>query len=576
MSLKVARHNITKHAANGAADKLTHSSGKTRQLVLIHGWGMSSIVWDDWLPLLQQHCDVLCIDLPGYGLNGSHSLLDLEALLAALAAAIDDGSILLGYSLGGMIAAQLAQRFPQKVAALITLASNQRFVANEQWQAAMPSAVFEEFFASLRKNTSSTLKKFVGLQLHCAADTKTSLQLLRSKQETLSNQVLCHSLSQLAAIDNTAVLPAIACPGLYLFAQEDALVPATAASLFQSMRMNTVVIEDAPHALFLTHPQRVWNEIYQFLTEQQTARQKKSLDKKHIARSFSRAASTYDGVAELQRTVGEQLIQRVVQQLVQQVAQQTIELPVDIVVDLGCGTGFFASHLRDAYPDCKLIGVDLAEGMVKYAAAHHAADLWLCGDAENIPLADHSVDVIFSSLAVQWCEDNPRLFAEIERVLKPGGSCFFSTLGPNTLGELRAAWKQVDSYVHVNRFAEQAVIDRAINAAGFPGFPEAQSAEYTAASQSGWWEQTIVLEYDQLGQLTRELKALGAHNVNSGRQTGMTGKQRIRQLIAAYEQYRNGADKLPASYQVWYGLLQKPQLLTSLDSQLNPSYRETG
>lgn len=549
-------------------EKYSANSGAKLQMVLIHGWGMSSIIWHDWRPLLQQHCDIVCIDLPGYGLNSGHPLLELDALLSAIAEVVDDGAVLLGYSLGGMIATQLAQRYPQKVAALITLASNQRFVASEQWQAAMPLEVFENFFALLKNSAPQALKKFAGLQLHGAENTKTFLQLLRSKQEPISDQALCHSLCLLEAIDNTAVLPAISCPSLHLFAGEDALVPAEAALLLKAKGINAVVVEDAPHALFVMYPQQLCNKINEFLLGAQLAGQKKSLDKKQIARSFSRAASTYDGVAELQRQVGEQLMQ--------QLLPQASRASADVVVDLGCGTGFFAGHLRNAYPDCTLLGVDLAEGMVSYAAAHHSADLWLCGDAENLPLADQSVDVIFSSLALQWCEDNPRLFAEIARVLKPGGQCFFSTLGPNTLGELRAAWNQVDSYVHVNRFVEQAIIQRAINEAGFFMVPESPSAEYSASSPAGWVEQTVVLEYEQLGQLTRELKALGAHNVNSGRQAGLTGKQRIRQLIAAYEQYRNEAGKLPASYQVWYGLLQKLPAPDNADVQLTSSLRDTG
>lgn len=566
MSLNVVRYSASQPVVDGS---LTNSLGDTPQLVLIHGWGMSSIIWDDWLPLLQQHCDVLTIDLPGYGLNSSHPLLELDALLVAINTVIDNGAILLGYSLGGMIAAQLAYYFPQKYTALITLSSNQKFVADKHWPTAMPAVEYREFSTSLEKKPAQTLKKFSGLQLHCTANTKALLQVLRGKQEPVGDQILCHSLSQLEAIDNSTVLPAISCPALHIFAGEDALVPAQAALALKARQIDSLIIDGAPHALFLTDPQLVWNNINRFLIESQVVWQKKSLDKKLIARSFSRAASTYDGVAELQRKVGEQLLQ--------QLLQQPVEQPVDVVVDLGCGTGFFARHLRTAFPGCQLVGVDLAEGMVAHAGAHHTADLWLCGDAESIPLADNSVDVIFSSLAIQWCEDNPRLFTEVARVLKPGGCCVFSTLGPDTLGELRAAWSQVDSYVHVNRFVEKTVIEQAINAAVFFSSPiSRQSAGYSAYSQTDWLEQTIVLEYDQLSQLTRELKALGAHNVNSGRQTGLTGKQRIRQLIAAYEPYRNAAGKLPASYQVWYGVLHKSRQPCSPDWLLNPSLQNTG
>jgi malonyl-CoA O-methyltransferase len=234
----------------------------------------------------------------------------------------------------------------------------------------------------------------------------------------------------------------------------------------------------------------------------------------------------------------------------------------ELVLDLGCGTGFFSRHLRETFPQAKVVGLDLAEGMAQHASQHQQADNWLCGDAENLPLKDQCVDIIFSSLAIQWCEDNNALFAEVFRVLKPGGHFVFSTLGPNTLFELRDAWSAVDNYVHVNRFVEKSVIGSAVATSGFS----------EQALKDGLLEEMIVLEYENLKQLTRELKSLGAHNVNNGRQTGLTGKQRIRGLIDAYEQRRNANNKLPASYQTWYGSLEKPQVI--VDSVVKTQTKE--
>jgi malonyl-CoA O-methyltransferase len=216
-----------------------------------------------------------------------------------------------------------------------------------------------------------------------------------------------------------------------------------------------------------------------------------------------------------------------------------------MVLDLGCGTGYFSSALQAAFPAGHYFGMDLAEGMVTYAQQYQRGD-WLCGDAEKIPLADNSIDIIFSSLAIQWCEDLDSVFAEIARVLKPGGQFIFSTLGPDTLHELREAWRQVDDYVHVNRFVEQQVLDRAAKDSSLQ-----LADDYIQ-------QQEITLQYDTLKQLTAELKALGAHNVNSGRPAGLTGKNRMQKFIQAYERQRNTASMLPASYQVWYGRLSKP------------------
>ena len=261
-------------------------------------------------------------------------------------------------------------------------------------------------------------------------------------------------------------------------------------------------------------------------------------DKKQVARSFGRAAATYDSVADFQRKVGRSLFDMLPLS------------PAETVLDLGCGTGFFYSQLQQKFSGARVVGLDLAEGMLQYCAANQKGD-WLCADAENLPLADNSIDLVYSSLAIQWCENNDALFAELFRVLRPGGQVFFSTLGPDTLHELRRAWSTVDNYVHVNRFTEKVDLLAAIQQAGF----NKQQLLLT--------EQQVILEYETLRELTWELKGIGAHNVNSGRLVGLTGRKRMQTFIKGYEQQRNAKGLLPASYQVWLGRLIKPVDLSS-------------
>jgi malonyl-CoA O-methyltransferase len=250
--------------------------------------------------------------------------------------------------------------------------------------------------------------------------------------------------------------------------------------------------------------------------------------KPQIAESFSRAAVSYDSVAQLQRRIGHNLLESLEQKT------------VPVVMDLGCGTGYFAPLLIEQLRPEQLICFDLAQGMLEYARQTRATanTLWLCGDAESIPLADNSVDLIFSSLAIQWCENLPSLFSEVARVLKPGGRFLFSTLGPETLFELRDAWSAVDKFQHVNRFISFETL-------------EAQATEYL--QQVSLREDREVLLYDQLRELTTELKGIGAHNISAGRQSGLTGKARISAFKQAYEQFRGVEGKLPATYQVFYG-----------------------
>ncbi|BBB25334.1 malonyl-ACP O-methyltransferase BioC [Amphritea japonica] len=250
--------------------------------------------------------------------------------------------------------------------------------------------------------------------------------------------------------------------------------------------------------------------------------------KPQIAESFSRAAVSYDNVAQLQRRIGHNLLESLDQK------------SVPLVMDLGCGTGYFAPLLTEQLRPEHLICFDLAQGMLEYAKQTRvtANTLWLCGDAENIPLADSSVDLIFSSLAIQWCENLPSLFSEVARVLKPGGRFLFSTLGPDTLFELRDAWSEVDKFQHVNRFISFETL-------------QAQATEYL--QEVSLREDREVLLYDQLRELTTELKGIGAHNISAGRQSGLTGKARISAFKQAYEQFRGAEGKLPATYQVFYG-----------------------
>jgi malonyl-CoA O-methyltransferase len=256
-----------------------------------------------------------------------------------------------------------------------------------------------------------------------------------------------------------------------------------------------------------------------------------SFNKQQISGSFSRAASHYDSVAGLQRKVGSYLLE------LQPTHWQ------GRLLDLGSGTGFFSLPLAQL-PNTRVLALDLAPGMLNFARASrpHPNIDYLCADAEQLPLADSSIDGLFSSLAVQWCQNPQRLFAELARVMRPGACALIATLGPDTLYELRDAWAAVDDYQHVNRFESQQNIDAAL-VSGF---------EIVRFEQ-----QRIVLQFDQLKQLTDELKGLGAHNLNPGRQQSLSGRQRIKAFRSAYEQLRNEQGKIPATYQVFYYRLQR-------------------
>lgn len=502
----------------------------TPELVLLHGWGLSSVVWQPLLPALRELAHVTTIDLPGFGGSAAVPMDSLDNLLAALLAEMPEQSVLVGFSLGGMLAVQLASRFTHRVQGLMTLASNALFTADVTWPTAMAQATFEGFYQSAEQSLALTLKRFLALQAKGDRDEKALLKQLRglATADVIEQQPALSLLALLANLDNRQALSSLATPSVHLLAANDQLVPQAAGDSLVALGQSVQLVDNAGHGLFLSHPETCLKALADLLAQLPAARR---CQKAAVARSFSRAAATYDDVAELQRQVGEQLL-------------RYLPAQAETVMDLGCGTGYFLQALTRATDSQQLIAMDLAEGMLSFARSQHA-DLdccWLGGDAEAIPLADASVSVIFSSLAIQWCEDLPALFAEVKRILKPGGRFVFATLGPDTLDELRSSWRAVDDYVHVNRFEERAVLQSAMS-----GF---------AAQQLD--EQTITLTYQRLTELTRELKSLGAHNVNAGRRSGLMGKAKLKQFREAYESFRNQQGLLPATYQVWYGSVTKP------------------
>jgi len=254
-------------------------------------------------------------------------------------------------------------------------------------------------------------------------------------------------------------------------------------------------------------------------------------DKRQVAASFSRAAASYDSVAALQRQVGNQLLARL-----------PLDLQVASWLDLGSGTGYFSRALAAAFPQGDGIALDIAEGMLRHARPQGGARHFVAGDAERLPLRDAGLDLIFSSLALQWCEDFASVLGEARRVLRRGGTFAFSSLCVGTLQELRDSWQAVDGFTHVNRFRTLDTYQRLCRDSGL--------------QMLGLEVRPEVLHFADLRQLTHELKALGAHNLNPGRPGGLTGRARIRALVDAYEGYRQ-AEGLPATYQVVYGILRK-------------------
>lgn len=498
----------------------------SNDIVLLHGWSGASRSWQPLIPALQNIANVIALDLPGFGTSKEIPEFNLDAVIALIAARLPTKCVLIGWSLGGMLAVQLAARYPQKISHIITLAANAKFVTSRDYEAAMPPAVNRQFNKSFASDPHATLKLFSGLLAQGDVNERGLLKQVRILAEPENiNANWLQALELLARLDNREAFAQLTQAGLHLLAEKDALVPIAAIQSFAALnaRQEISVIPNAAHALHWSAPELVAQLVTDFLLRSAQP----ILDKKQVAHSFSRAAFTYDSVANLQRKVGEVLLQK----LAPNPAAQ-------IVLDLGCGTGYFTPQLQALFPQALVIGVDIAEGMLQFAREHHFPQRhWVCADAEFLPFATHSVDIIYSNFALQWCADLPRLLADLRRVLKPEGQCIFTTLGPATLHELKSAWRQVDAHVHVNQFHEPELLlnqlqQQALQLVAFEHKPE-------------------VMEFEQLSDLTRSLKALGAQNANRGRAAGLTGRKKIQAFKQAYENLRRN-NLLPATYDVFY------------------------
>ncbi|MDX1693251.1 MAG: malonyl-ACP O-methyltransferase BioC [Ketobacteraceae bacterium] len=255
------------------------------------------------------------------------------------------------------------------------------------------------------------------------------------------------------------------------------------------------------------------------------------IDKQAVALSFSRAAASYDAVANIQRWVIGRLLESMGP--MQQVQK---------ILDVGCGTGQLMMALQKQYQSPTVVGLDIAEGMTR-AATQRTGLPAVCGDAEAMPLPDQAFDLLVSSFALQWCPDLERVFSEARRVLQPGGRFYFALPVSGTLDELRDCWAQVDSdNSHVNEFYHGDDLVTAARKAGF------SHVSLRVQAQREY--------YPDLRAITSALKAMGAHNITQGRARQLTGKHKLKALVDAYEGYRTGKG-LPLTWQVGFGVLEK-------------------
>jgi malonyl-CoA O-methyltransferase len=286
------------------------------------------------------------------------------------------------------------------------------------------------------------------------------------------------------------------------------------------------------------------------------------IDKARARRSFGRAADTYDAAAILQKMVRQEMLSRL----------DLVKLSPAVILDAGCGTGLASHALQKRYAPSQVVSLDFAYPMLQKTRCtrgeagllHQLKNLMngsrenlLCADIEALPLADHSVGLVWSNLAVQWCNDLDTALTEFHRVMQPESLLMFSTFGPDTLRELRIASDVASgsSFTSVSRFIDMHDIGDALVRAGFSA-PVLDVERFT-------------LTYDDVTAVMRDLKSIGAHNATDGRARGLMGKAYFASLAQSYEQFRQNG-KLPATFEVVYAHAWRGQNKVTLQDGLSP------
>lgn len=252
-------------------------------------------------------------------------------------------------------------------------------------------------------------------------------------------------------------------------------------------------------------------------------------DRRRLRHAFGRAAPGYHAVAALQREVESRLLE--------QLAYLDERRPARIL-DLGSGPGRAAGAMKKRWPRAEVIAVDAALPMLREVPRH--TRFWrpvrrVCADVAQLPFPDQCADVLFSSLCLQWVDDLPAVLSEFRRVLRPGGLLLFTTFGPDTLAELRAAYLTAGTAPPVSPFATLQQVGDALLAAGFRD-PVLDRDLFT-------------LTYPDLRTLMRELKAIGAADARRERPRGLAGRERLHRATDAYETLRRDG-VLPSTWEV--------------------------
>lgn len=260
----------------------------------------------------------------------------------------------------------------------------------------------------------------------------------------------------------------------------------------------------------------------------------KIINKQQVRQHFSLHAREYDRYAKVQQVVARRLA----------LLLKEYQRPFGRALEVGCGTGMLSRQLLDLQPDMDLILSDIAHGMCQQVQENYPHQSVCALDAAALPFVEETFDLVTSSSVYQWLNDLPNAFAEIFRVLRPGGVLAIAFFGEKTLYELRNSHQAVllGKQSHVQSFPE-------INAVADALVREFQVLNLHAEFEIEW--------HENVSALLRALKKIGAQNASQKRPPGLASRQVMQQMMTHYNDVYGCEDGIPATYEVIYLLARK-------------------
>lgn len=258
-----------------------------------------------------------------------------------------------------------------------------------------------------------------------------------------------------------------------------------------------------------------------------------------IQNTFNRSAPTYDQAALLAQEVCHRLCEQL----------QFIHLQPKIILDLGAGTAYANRLLKKQYPQAQIISLDLAEKLIQTQPEHA-----ICAAAEHLPLQAQTIDLVFSNLMLPWCDDISGIFSEVYRVLTPGGLFLFSSFGAETLQEIQFSWEKIDTFPHVHGCYDLQDLGDLLVQQHF--------ADPVMNSER------LVVNYQNIQQLSQELKQSGLQNILQTRRRSLTGKRRWQEFLQQLACYQTPNGRLPISFDLMYGHAWRSNLARPQDGEV--------